>query len=63
MFSGDGKDVEFDLWRYSVSCLQKDATLTSQGLGEIVRRSLRGRAARVARTLRLDGSTSDLLVS
>ena len=62
VFSGDGKDVEFDLWRYSVSCLQKDGTLTSQALGEIVRRSLRGRAARVARTVGPDGSTSDLLV-
>ena len=26
VFSGDGKDVDFDLWRYSVSCLQKDGT-------------------------------------
>ena len=62
VFSGDGKDVEFDLWRYSVSCLQKDGTLTSQALGEIIRRSLRGRAARVARTVGPDGSTSNLLV-
>ena len=62
VFSGDGKYVEFDLWRYSVSSLQKDGTLTSQALGEIVRRSLRGRTARVARTVGPDGSTSDLLV-
>ena len=59
VFSGDGNDVEFDLWRYSISYLQKDGTLTSQGL---VRRSLRGRAARVARTVGPVGSTSNLLV-
>ena len=59
VFSGDGKDAEFDLWRYSVRMVHLSLRLA---LGEIVGRSLRGRAARVARTVGPNGSTSDLLV-
>jgi len=46
-FSGDGKgDVDFDQWKYEYECLSKSHDKSV--LAESIRRSLRGKAARVA---------------
>ncbi|XP_060080934.1 uncharacterized protein LOC132560286 [Ylistrum balloti] len=63
-FSGDPTvkgETTYDLWRYEVECLRKDKTITPEALGQLVRRSLRGNAGKVAMRLGTDASIADLL--
>jgi hypothetical protein len=51
VFSGDQvKDADFDQWRYEVQCIRKK-NLTEDDQLEVIRRSLKGEAATIARNL------------
>ena len=59
-FSGDGKDADFDLWKFGVDCL------VQEGLGEntvraFIRKSLKGQASRTLLSLGVEASVQDIL--
>lgn len=59
-FSGDSTakgDISFNLWRYEVVCLQKDAIHSKDVILQAVRKSLRGGGGRIAMRL---GTSADL---
>ena len=61
-FSGeDGKDADYDLWRFEVNCLQTGGTFEDAVILHQVRKSLRGGASRVAMRLGDQASLSELL--
>ena len=60
-FSGTEKvDVSYEQWRYAVSCLLKEK-LSPQTKANVVRRSLRGKAGKVAVRLGSDASVTTLI--
>ena len=61
-FSGEeGKDADYDLWRFEVNCLQTSGTFEEAVILHQVRKSLRGAASRVAMRLGDKASLRDLL--
>ncbi len=63
-FSGDTAskgDTSFDLWRYEVVCLQKDAIHSKAVILQAVRKSLRGGAGKVAMRLGVDADLDTIL--
>jgi len=61
-FSGEtGKDTEFEQWNYEVKCLSKQRKLSEGDLFEVIRRSLKGEAATIARNLGPQASIDTLL--
>lgn len=60
-FSGEkGKDTDFEQWKYEVECLQKQR-LPDDDLFEVIRRSVKGEAATIARNLGPQTSIYSLL--
>ena len=60
-FSGEkGKDTDFEQWKYEVECLQKQR-LPEDDLFEVIRRSVKGEAATIARNLGPQTSIHSLL--
>ena len=61
VFSGDGKDVSYEHWRFEVRGLQRDAVYSDAIILQAIRRSLRGKAADVILHLGEDVQITQIL--